>query len=124
MEKATPKDTYDHIIGSVALAHSWWSGIETTGVEGSEASDAWKVAALIDDPEGDEGRDFKSVEFDHATLMRAIRKCAEKDRPRHVTDWCARECRAFIFNRDECDFDANTADEVLQVAALGEVVYG
>jgi hypothetical protein len=35
-----------------------------------------------------------------------------------------RECRNLIFDADEVDFDADSADQLLQVAVLGEIVFG
>jgi hypothetical protein len=33
-------------------------------------------------------------------------------------------CRSLIFNPEEADYDSDDADRIVQVAALGEVIYG
>jgi hypothetical protein len=47
-----------------------------------------------------------------------------KARPEYASDALVRECRNLIFAADEIDFDANSADELLQVIVLGEIVFG
>ncbi|MCX4687324.1 hypothetical protein OG401_23980 [Kitasatospora purpeofusca] len=121
----TQADVWDHIIGAHGLSWDWWS--ECRGTDGwdyqGDAPDGWGMAVKLDNPNAD-GR--LSFTLDARVIMRAIRKIANKgvDGPSHAqpSDACVRECRALIFKGD-ADFDAATADEVLQVAVLGRIVY-
>lgn len=125
MINPTEKDTYDHIIGSGALTHSWYQQVQVSGVPADPLSDdlvaymGWSVSWLDEDS----GKRFTVA---HRSVLRAMSDMlkAKDKRPQYVSDAAARECRNFIFDRDETDFDAATADEVLQVCAFGKVVYG
>lgn len=118
---ASPKDTYDHMFGSGALSYSWWLDTKTTGVEGGtwKVSPDWSVEVTADD--GNDGR--TTVTVNHAEVMKAARKVLDTP-PKYSSDALAQECRHLIFNNDETDFDANSADELLQFIVLGEIVFG
>lgn len=113
----TQFDTYLHILGSGALMYPWYIEITnnvTASWDDEAGHDGWEVTFMED------GRKV----INHRAIMRAIRQCAGKKRPRHVSDACAREARNFLLDRDATDFDSVTADEVIQVAVFGQVVYG
>lgn len=126
MTPPTEQDTFMHIIGSGALSHSWYTEVESADVFTDAASDkpedfvGWWVRWV-------DQEDNKQYTVDHGSVMGAMRrmmKAKDNGRPEWVSDTASAECRHFLFDRDECDFDAETADEVIQVAAFGHVVYG
>ncbi|MFK0290303.1 hypothetical protein ACIQU6_07450 [Streptomyces sp. NPDC090442] len=129
MESVTPQDTYAHIVGAFAFAHSWW---DVDSVEGAvhpidDVADDWKVSGFADDPYGEEGAFEYAFELTHADVMRALRICADKDQrqAKYVSELCSKESlRMLLGNADGCDFDAKRADEVVQVAVFGKVHYG
>jgi hypothetical protein len=115
MKSATPQDTQDHILGAGALSFDWWLKADTKNFDTPE----WECT--ITGGEGDS--DDKTVVVNHAAVMKAARAILKKSPP-YVTSALIRECRNLVFNVDECDFDANSADELLQVVVFGEVIYG
>ena len=121
LNQATPQHTYDHMFGSGATSYSWWLGTKTTGVdmERWKATDDWSVEVTADD--GNDGE--TTVTVDHAAVLRAARQVI-KEPPKYASEALVRECKNLLFHADEADFDANSADELLQVLVLGGVVYG
>lgn len=112
------------IMGSGLLdAYPWWVISEDrceredqyfTALEGWE----WIVTPL--DPDSEEPGE--PVTITHGTLMDAIRKVTKGA---EVSKACRAACWLVVFGRDdEVDFDAASADEVLQIAVYGEVVFG
>lgn len=128
MRKVTPAETLTHFFGAGAQAYSWYVTYNlTTVVADAEDSRSWDDATdwscvfTMEDPDAD---GTKRYTVTHADVMRAIRAISGKARPKHTSDACVRACKDMIFQTDEADFDAATADEVLQVAMFGQVVYG
>ncbi|WP_435270943.1 hypothetical protein [Streptomyces sp. 1222.5] len=123
-EKVTQQVTYDHIFGASPLTYSWWQGIKRSWKPNDmdEAPDGWTVAVIGEDPESD-----KSVTglVNHWSLIGAMNAIAHPAEPWGVDAGPAavRECRAFLFDPDQADFDADTADCVLQVAVFGGAFY-
>jgi hypothetical protein len=120
---ATPNDTNSTFIGSGALSWDWYQEIDCTGGANTlEPSDDWAVTFAL--PSEDEDTPGKRYTLDHRSIMRAVNMIVRTD-VKGVNPHGAvrRECRAFLSDPDECDFDAATADCVMQVAAFGEVVY-
>ena len=125
----TEQETFDHIFGSGCISYGWWASARSTvgGWDFSHpAPNGWALEVEVDNPEG-EGDTLKIV-VDHKALMRAIRAIAGRTiktvAAQQPGPQCLTECRNFLFNRDAVDFDADTADQVLQVACLGAVFYG
>jgi hypothetical protein len=128
MKTATSKDTADMIMGSGFDQFSWWRGVDRWHVwdDNTEPFADWYACLLAEDTE-DEDRDVR-VDINHRIVMRAARKIAsmgadEMER-KYISNACQRECRHLVFNPDECDFDAATADELVQYIAYGRVVCG
>lgn len=122
MKTATPQDTWAHTIGAGALQYEWWH--EAQRVKGvsddGDANDDWEYKITADDGDGGE----KTATLNHAAVMAAVRKIAAKDCAiPGIGSATIREARHLIFNVDETDFDACTADEVLQVIVLGEIIF-
>jgi len=118
---ATPQDTFDHMIGSGALSYEWWHAVDVNGVKanGYDAEDDWSAVISADNGDGGEA----TVTINHAAVLKAARAVIAKP-PRFASDALVRECRHLVFNADETDFDANSADELLQIMVLGEIVFG
>lgn len=57
-------------------------------------------------------------------VKRAIRKLAGTEPVKYAGPTIRSECRGLIFDPEEVDYDADTADVIVQVAIFGEVVYG
>lgn len=112
MKTATPKDTWDHTIGSGALTFSWWAGMNDT--------DEWPAILRIDDPDDEDNS--VSAEVSHADVMRAARKIASGQVS--ANESIRRECRNLLVDPDDADLDAVAGDCVLQLAVLGDIVYG
>ncbi|MFM9367610.1 hypothetical protein [Streptomyces sp. Da 82-17] len=122
MKSPTPQESYDHIMGASPDYWSWWNlDSNVGGLDG--APDDWIVKGTIENPYEDSPAELP-VQLGHVEIVRAIRKIAAKKAGKYVSASAQKSCSDFIFRREEADFDAGTADEVLQVAVLGEVVYG
>lgn len=124
----TQFDTYQTFILSGALAYHWYIAITddtaTVPVQSWRTEYiGWTVSFEQSDYDGAGAPPRYTV--NHHRLMRAVRACAKNsNRPAGVNEACAQQARNFLFKRDEADFDSDTADQVIQVAAFGEVVYG
>jgi hypothetical protein len=115
MNPATPQDTFDHMIGAGAFQWEWWHGLRVTGEDTPE----WTATVTIDN--GDDGEVTKTI--DHKTVMAAARRFMSNP-PKYSGDAARQACRDLVFNRDEADFDADSADQLLQFIVLGEIVFG
>lgn len=122
MKSATPKDTYDHMFGSGATQYEWWLSVKAgpgMDLAAEPIPNDWSIIVTIDD--GNDG--IKSREVTHAVVMRAARQFMNK-KPQYSSDSAREACKDLVFNADECDFDAASADELLQFILLDEIVYG
>lgn len=127
MSTITPHDTNMHFMGSGALSYEWWHVTETVGDAFEQyPAENWSITVREYDPDhGTFGEQLTT--FDHKTLMRAINtlaRTASDNIPRGMSDNVLRECRTFIADHEDADFDADSADQVLQFIAFGEVTYG
>jgi hypothetical protein len=121
IKTASPQDTFDAIFGSGATMYSWWLNAEFTGIDsaGTIQTTDWTVKVPAEN--GDRGETTATV--DHKSILKAARQII-KSAPKFASDALVRESRNLIFDADELDFDANSADEILQVLVLGEIVFG
>lgn len=115
IKTASPQDTFDHVFGSGATSYSWWLDIEITNADTPE----WSARVRVED--GNDSTVTKTV--DHATVLAAARKVIKRA-PMYSSTALVRECKNLIFDADNTDFDANSADELLQFIVLGEIVFG
>lgn len=120
-EEPLQQETAWHIFGSAADAQSWWREFSASWDARQDAPDGWVMTVKVADPD-DSGWLTKIVT--HSMIMGAIRRIISGEVSENITGACRRTCRDFVFNRAATDFDTNTADEVLQVAVLGKIVYG
>ena len=133
MKTAVARDTAELIIGSGATAYEWYLGTENSHVwdESGRPCDDWHVTYRM---EGPEDSILWRVDLDHQVIMKQARyvlantgkllRTQAGGEYRAWSDALERECSHLVFNVDECDFDASSADEIIQLAAYGEVVFG
>jgi hypothetical protein len=130
-KQATPQDTYDHVFGSGLDQWPWWRKFITRGVDRDwHASDEWQVDVTAENGDGGE----TTATVDHALIMKTARRVlASKGKTLRTATGVAypawsldleRQCSHLLFNVDAADLDAPCADELLQLAVLGEVVFG
>ena len=121
IKTASPQDTFDSLFGSGAMMYSWWINAEFLGIDsgGHIQTDEWTAKVTAENGDGGE----TTVTIDHKAILKAARQIM-KVRPEYASDALVRESRHLIFDADELDFDANSADEILQVIVLGEIVFG
>lgn len=123
MEKISNADLEMHIIGSGALTYSWWRAWRPEydyDLETNDAPEDWAGVLVAENPKGP-GR--IQVDLNGPAIRAAVNKIARggvKDLNRIVVA----ECRNLLWHPDDADLDADAADQVLQVIAFGEVVYG
>lgn len=124
--KTTPEDTDTIFLGSGALSYPWYYDVELDPEPGGKEGE-WVLQFRdgVEDPEHPErGTEHRLT---HADVIKAIRKITGKggQAAAKVGPECARQCRTLVFKGPEdVDFDADTADQVIQVAAFGKVIYG
>jgi hypothetical protein len=118
----TPEQTDTIFLGSGADSYSWyWDATVRTDDTG------WTFTFRDGAEDEEHPEQGKAYTLTHKDVMRAARKIVAKggQQTAKVSDECVRECRTLVFkDPEDCDFDADTADQVLQVAAFGAVVYG
>lgn len=129
----TNQDIYDHIIGSGALTYSWYT--DAVLHVGAHGDAVWSMTLSGEDPE-----DSDETVLTEVTATSILGVCY--DIVQDVTDnkygvserfGVARETRREAQNlldaaldglEDDTDFNADTADQVLQVLLYGEVIFG
>lgn len=132
MKKATQQDTFDHIMLSGATGYEWYrrskrnaaaDAAYATGLGESDPDrvNGWEVVYEMGDPDQDS---WALVTVSHKAILAACRKIISADRPKYVTDSAVHNARALLFDPDAVDFDANTADEVIQIIAYDSIVFG
>lgn len=119
MAKPTQQDTALHFFGASADTYSWWRGMEGSWDFRNDAPHGWSMTVKISNPDGP-GTLTKIVT--HSMLMGAVRQIA--DGRVKASEECRDNCVLFLEDPEDADFDAGTADEVLQTAVLGKIVYG
>lgn len=122
-------DVYDHILGSGATMYSWYWDV-TNCRPPLTADDDWHITLLMDDPEDTDETIPVDLDYDEILDM-AQNICNDSGVGRHgesenykVGQDCRRQCELLLNDPDEVDFDADTADQVIQCIAYGEVVFG
>lgn len=138
INSAKPTDTADLIMGAGSTGFSWYRGSERSHIwdRASNPYENWHVTLLMEDINSADEDDNIRVTLDHKAVMKQARYVvANKGKMRPPArpggkEWPAwsqaleRECTNLVFNVDACDFDAASADELIQLAAYGEVVFG
>lgn len=125
---ATREDIHDHIVGSGALSYSWyWEALRYKMV--TRHDDDWNLTLLMDDPEYDD--ETVSAYLDTETILDMARNLVNDEAVDiygssanyKVSQECRQQCRLLFDDPESVDFDANTADQLIQCIAYGEVVY-
>jgi hypothetical protein len=81
------------------------------------------VVTIDEDCEGEPEEDALTIEVSPATISKALRAMIGQDH-RMAGSALAKLARLAILDPEECDFDVCDADCILQLATLGQVVYG
>jgi hypothetical protein len=115
----TPQDTYDHIFGSCFDVYDWWGPVESDWDRQEAAPYGWSVTVPVLD--GD--NNWRDVKVSHFIILGAMLRLAEGD-VMYASESVALDCGEFLKDPENADFDAATADEVMQMVTLGEIVYG
>ncbi|MBF6085185.1 hypothetical protein IU485_27815 [Nocardia cyriacigeorgica] len=121
----TQQESEQFIFGSnIPREYVWWVSFDRDWEYDSndEAPDGWVYSVSYLDPDDEDEERVLKKDIRHADLMRAARKIIDKDFV--VNPDIRKEAQLMIFNPDECDIDAGAADCILQVAVLGDIVYG
>jgi hypothetical protein len=123
MATVSADDTDTVLLGSGALAWSWYMRVSVARSTGT-----WTLTfADGEDPDYTEDDETpRWITVTHADALKAVRRIVRADRSTTgVGATTQRECRTLLFKgADESDFDSDSADQVLQVAGFGKVVYG
>lgn len=118
MATITAQDTYDHFVGSGALAYPWWTEGESHGCGESSAPEDWFVELTLDE--------FGTKRIDHKALKSTINKLArtaKDNRPEFMNPAVLRECSRMLKDPADVDFDSDMADQVLQFIFAKHVVF-
>jgi hypothetical protein len=123
MAKFSHAEVYDTFIGSGALSYPWWGGVSAEcGIDDNgDAHEGWTMEVVCGAP--DDEKDLRVVTFSAPVIFVALSACARGDLE-SVSQELSDECALFILRPECTDFDAASADSVLQVAAFGEVIFG
>lgn len=103
-------ERFSAIMGACGTMWSWWLGVEYHGGDWDDPSD---ITFTVEDPDGD---------GDKVIVKRVT--------PRQIVRALGTACRTIPSMRHidpydpDLDLDAGDADCVLQIAVLGDVVYG
>lgn len=120
--KITPQDTFSIFIGSGALSYPWYEMIafNNTG-DDIDPPDNWSVTFEL--PREFEENEGQRYTLDHASIMRTVHKIVRGYQQGVGNGETRKQCRAMLNDVEDCDFDANSADCVLQAVAFNDVVY-
>lgn len=130
----TAKFLSDVIITALEGGIGYWSqaSVYRHGFTYDEAEDrdgreskrqpAYAVIHELNDDES--GYKTEGLRVDNAVVAKAFKRIMGKDEIPHCDlDWRKRMVAAY-WAKDACDLDAGDADAIVQIAVLGEVVYG
>lgn len=123
----TEQDTWDCFISTGALGYGWYAEVDGDHEEfKQEGENHWEVT-FVDgvEPVADERHTLN-----HEKIMAVLKDLAHKhidefetDDPETAGPDTMRECAQFLANKEYADFDAGSADVVMQQAAFGKVSY-
>lgn len=124
----TREDVYDMILGSGALSYPWYGNHKI--VAPAHGENPWLVVLNMEDLKDPDG-DFIQVKVTYPAIIAAAIRLIDDT---GLSNWGtsaklgatrqARRQAELLYEEDEdVDFDATTADEVLQVIAYGRVVF-
>jgi predicted component of viral defense system (DUF524 family) len=129
IRSATPQETFDHMLGSGATSYTWWVYVKMLKVIEEGVSNDWEAELTCEN--GEDATTTTTI--NHESVMKAAREILRKylsdevelgrsvDQVPHTV---IRECAHLVFDADETDFDADSADCLLQLMVLGKIVFG
>lgn len=120
--KVTAQDTFSIFIGSGALSFPWYESVafHNTG-DDIDPPDNWSVTFEL--PREYAENESKTYTLDHASIMRVVHKIVRGRQAGITNGETRKQCRAMLKDVEDCDFDACSADCVLQAVAFNDVVY-
>lgn len=120
-------DSHINIFGSGAIeTYSWWLDYEESW-EGYDPPDGWVVILTGGEAaEEDVGvpEDSVTKKVTHEMILRTARAICHPDSHIRVGQGTRNQCWRLLIAPDECDFDADMADSLLQVLMFDEIRYG
>lgn len=122
MIRPTDVGLFDNIWGAFGTSNPWWeiTSLGRIDPRSMEAREGWSMGVNLGIE--DDGGVVEGV-LTADSLWEAIEKIAKEQVA--VSDECAENARiAWSGQIDLVDFDAISSDEVMQVAILGEVIWG
>lgn len=120
----TQADTETWIFGSGFATWSWWRSIRRQFDYNDDhtAPDGWTWVVTADNRA--DGKPSVTKTITHAQLVTTFALIRDGGGGEYVSNRCREECKAVFTDPDDVDFDADTADQVVQVAVFGQVHYG
>lgn len=118
-----------HIVGAFPFSFPWYTDmvLESIEFDGQIENDAWSISWFDPSRQADHKTDAERLTQVMTQIVEVFtRGTNDAWEALGTTFKCARQCALFLAggDRDAVDFDADTADEVVQVAAYGYVLYG
>lgn len=117
------QDTYDHIFGSCFDMYGWWGAVRPEWDQRERAPHGWSVLVPVRDADRDGDNKWRTTMVTHSVLMGAIRRIADGSVHKYVPSEAKDACKDFLQDPESADFDADSADVVMQVACLNEVAF-
>ena len=118
----TPQQTASMFFGAGATSYAWWEITEAYGAFDVDEPDDWSVV-MIAWHDVDNGEMAAQMTVTHDTIVVALDNIRRQGSDLGVSTTAWQEAALFLEAPDEADFDANSADEVLQVAVIGRVMF-
>ncbi|MFD8088990.1 hypothetical protein [Streptomyces malaysiensis] len=121
-ENITPQQTFDAIVVSKFNQWEWWGHHSIPWDTAEGTPDYWNFVMPVLDPVVDV---MHRMLVTHNILIGAMRRIADGRVQRYVSWDTYEACMRFLNDGPEdAEFDENSADQVMQVATLGEVAFG
>lgn len=121
----SPQKIYEVVIGALPESNPWWAVWDDPHGENFEPDnvpDNWAITGRIWDPtSAKEGAETMPFCINYPSLLGALQILG--DRNEHNSD-IMEAIFTTLENEVDPDFDAESADVVCQMAALGEVPFG
>lgn len=110
----TDEDIDLHIMGSGLWQYNWW-------VDYQPIVDGWRISVV--DPDTGRGQQHKNVTCDDIRRVMGNMLADAYPHPDHYS-LAKQQILDGIMRSGDFDFDADGADQIMQIAVFGEVIYG
>lgn len=115
------RETFEMVIGSGALGFPWYR-VDTHPADNID-QDTW-VLAFTELDFGSSGAGIAQHVITHDDVVRSVQKIAGSEANGVVDDAVRRQCQELVARGPEAGvFCADAADQVIQFAAFGKVIY-